>query len=228
MDGRRRALAQRDHDDIPLDIRLGRGTVVEYDARVGLVAPGGNAQDLEIGADSRLRGGAVVYRGSRVGSRFDLGFNAVLHEGCVVGDDVHVGDNCVIGVGCTIGDGVRIDANCSLSELTTIDDGAHLAPGVTTAADPHPGGPSHLCARGPHICRGAEIGPNVTLLPFVTVGEYSFVAAGSVVTSDVPAHVVAAGNPTRVVRSVSEVRCPLDIPSGTYLRGPLVRARATT
>ena len=68
--------------------------------------------------------------------------------------------------------------------------------------------------------RGAQIGMNVTILPFVTVGERSLVGAGSVVTRSVPAGLVVVGNPARVLKSVTQVACPLDLPEGDYLGRP--------
>jgi acetyltransferase-like isoleucine patch superfamily enzyme len=59
---------------------------------------------------------------------------------------------------------------------------------------------------------------NATILPFVTIGERSVVGAGSVVTRDVPAELVVAGNPARVLKSISEVVCPLDLEEGDYMR----------
>jgi acetyltransferase-like isoleucine patch superfamily enzyme len=75
-----------------------------------------------------------------------------------------------------------------------------------------------MCARGPVLSRGAQIGTNATLLPFVVIGAYSLVGAGSVVTRDVPSGTVVAGNPARVLKNTSDVRCPLDLPDGGYLR----------
>jgi acetyltransferase-like isoleucine patch superfamily enzyme len=59
---------------------------------------------------------------------------------------------------------------------------------------------------GPTIKRGAQIGCNCTLRPGVTIGEYSLIGAGSVVTKDIPARSLAYGNPARVVKSIDDVR----------------------
>jgi len=80
--------------------------------------------------------------------------------------------------------------------------------------------------RGPTIERGAQIGMNATILPFVTIGQRSVVGAGSVVTSAVPAELVVAGNPARVLKSVAQVTCPLDLRQGEYLRVPQPEAIA--
>jgi acetyltransferase-like isoleucine patch superfamily enzyme len=59
---------------------------------------------------------------------------------------------------------------------------------------------------GPSIGIGAQIGVNVTILPFVRIGQYSLIGAGSVVTRDVPAGSVAFGNPARVTGEVDALR----------------------
>ena len=66
------------------------------------------------------------------------------------------------------------------------------------------------------IKSGAQIGVNVTLLPFVTIGEGAVIGAGSVVTKDVPPHTLAYGNPARAVRDVREMRCSLGYVDGPY------------
>ena len=68
--------------------------------------------------------------------------------------------------------------------------------------------------------RGAHIGTNATILPFVTIGERSLVSPGSVVARSVPAGLVVAGNPARILKSVAEVACPLDVEEGHYLESP--------
>src|SRR6266481_3102861 len=105
----------------------------------------------------------------------------------------------------------------SATTFTTIEDDVTIGPGVGLANDPHPGSENHACMRGPTIERGAQIGMNATILPFVTIGQRSVVGAGSVVTRAVPAELVVAGNPARVLKSVSQVTCPLDLQPGEYL-----------
>ena len=83
-----------------------------------------------------------------------------------------------------------------------------MAPGVTIANDPHPGCDfSKLCMRGPIIKKGAQIGANVTILPFVTIGEGAVIGSGSVVSRDIPPFMVAYGNPAHPTRSIYELTC---------------------
>jgi len=119
---------------------------------------------------------------------------------------VSVWSNTVIDYSCTIGHRVKIHCNCYVAQFTCIEDDAFLAPGVTIANDLFPGFEvSAKAMSGPWIGAGAQIGANVTLLPFVRIGERAVIGAGSVVTRDVPSGVVAFGNPAVVGRRVDEI-----------------------
>jgi acetyltransferase-like isoleucine patch superfamily enzyme len=109
-----------------------------------------------------------------------------------------------------------------VAQFTTIEDDVFFAPGVTIANDPHP--ICTKCMQGPTIRKGARIGVNVTILPHVTVGENALIGAGSVVTRDVPAGMLAAGNPARVISTVDELECPFDIVT-PYIGGVDVQRR---
>lgn len=200
-------------------MRLGVGTLIDDDVRLGR-GPGTSldSSGLEIGRGAVIRGGSSIFEGVRIGDRLEAGHNVTIGENTQIGSDCRIGNNTIIAAGCTIGDRVRIDANCFIAGSTTIEDDARIAPGVCMANDPHPGSESALCSRGPTIERGAQIGMNVTILPFVTIGERSLVGAGSVVTHSVPAGLVVVGNPARVLKSITQVTCPLDLPAGDYLR----------
>lgn len=213
----------------PPDTRLGPGTLIDEDVRLGNGNGAGRSRSngIEIGKGARIRGGTEVSDGVRIGDRFDAGHNVFVGEGTVIGHDCRISNNSIIGAGCTLGDRVTVDANCYVAQYTTIEDDVAIAPGVCLANDPHPGSDKHECVRGPTIQRGAQIGMNATILPFVTIGERSLVGAGSVVTRDVPAELVVAGNPARILKSVSQVTCPLDLEPGQYLRAPQERPART-
>jgi acetyltransferase-like isoleucine patch superfamily enzyme len=207
--------------EIPDGVRLGRGSLIDFDARLGLPASNlSRSPGLLIGDAAAIRGGAVIYMGCDIGRNVDVGFNVVIHEDTVIGDSVRIGDNTIIGRGCSIGDRVSIDENCSIGPQTTIEEDVHVASSVATANDPHPGSASAMCARGPVLSRGAQIGTNSTVLPFVVVGQYALVGAGSVVTRNVRSGTVVVGNPARFLKNTSDVRCPLDLPQGSYMRTP--------
>ena len=203
----------------PSHVRIGQGTLIDDDVRVGSEHTKGASRPIAIGRDVRIRGGSSIDDGARIGDRFETGHNVSIGEDAVIGDDCRVENNTIIEVGCTLGDRVRVQANCFVAAFTTIEDDVTIGPGVGLANDPHPGSVDHACMRGPTIERGAQIGMNATILPFVTIGQRSVVGAGSVVTRAVPAELVVAGNPARVLKSISQVTCPLDLQPGEYLDG---------
>ena len=184
-------------------------------------APGRKPKDphLVLGPGARLRLGTIVYGGSRIGARLETGHNVVIREDNLLLDDVKIWNNTTIDYGCRIGHRVKIHTNCYLAQFTVLEDDVFLAPGVSVANDPHPGCAfSSQCMRGPTIQAGAQIGAGVTLLPFVTVGRRSLIGAGSVVTRDVPPEVVVAGNPARILRSIYDLGCPVNLTDHPYHR----------
>jgi acetyltransferase-like isoleucine patch superfamily enzyme len=165
------------------------------------------ASDLELGPGATLRSGTVIYSGSRIGARLQTGHHVVIREQCEIGDDVSLWSNTVMDYGCRVGNRVKIHSNCYVAQYTEIYDDAFLAPGVTVANDLYPGNEdSARRMSGPSIGAGAQIGVNVTILPFVRIGEHCLIGAGSVVTRDIPARHVAFGNPARVTAEVDDLR----------------------
>ena|SRR5436190_2740229 len=162
-----------------------------------------------IGARARLRAGSIIYAAVEIGDDFETGHHAVVREETRIGSHCTLWNNSTIDYGCRLGDRVRIHCNVYVAQFTTLEDDVFLAPGVTIGNDPHP--VCTKCMQGPTIRRGARIGLNVTLLPLITIGENALVGAGSVVTIDVPAGMVAAGNPAQIVGPVDSLECPFGI-----------------
>jgi acetyltransferase-like isoleucine patch superfamily enzyme len=178
----------------------------DHGVLVGYPVSRGSAEPLVLGAGARLRSGTVLYDGSTIGRGLQTGHGVVIREACQVGDDVSVWTNSVIDYGCRIGDRVKIHCNCYVAQYSELEDDVFLAPGVTIANDLYPGDPrSAQLMAGPRIGAGAQIGVNVTILPFVRIGAGALIGAGSVVTRDIPAAVVAFGNPAMPHRAVAEL-----------------------
>lgn len=107
-----------------------------------------------------------------------------------------------------IGKRVFINSACSFLDLggITIEDDVLIAPKVNLLSEGHPISPKERknLKTGPiHIKRNAWIGANATILAGVTIGENSVVAAGSVVSKDVPANVIVGGSPAKVLKEIT-------------------------
>jgi acetyltransferase-like isoleucine patch superfamily enzyme len=190
----------------PADAYENEALVADQGVLVGYPVSRGSGGPLVLGAGARLRTGTVLYDGSTIGLRLQTGHGVVIREGCEVGDDVSVWTNSVIDYGCRIGNRVKVHCNCYVAQYSELEDDAFLAPGVTIANDLYPGNSrSAELMAGPRIGAGAQIGVNVTILPFVRIGAGALIGAGSVVTRDIPAAVVAFGNPAVPHRTVAEL-----------------------
>ncbi|MGE9310856.1 sugar O-acetyltransferase [Niabella sp. CJ426] len=106
-----------------------------------------------------------------------------------------------------IGKNVFINFDCTFLDLggITIEDNVQIAPKVSLLSEGHPVSPEnrHSLVPGPiHIKKNAWIGANATILPGVTIGENSIVAAGAVVSKDVPNNKVVGGVPAKIIKSI--------------------------
>lgn len=146
----------------------------------------------------------VVYRGCVVRNKVMVADLASLRE------NVEIGEYTIIGRGVTVENKVSIGSRCKLeteayiTALSEIGDGCFIAPEVTFTNDNFLGRTKDRFKfhKGVTMKRGARIGANVTVLPGLTLGEDALVAAGSVVTRDVPARKVVLGSPAKVWRDV--------------------------
>jgi acetyltransferase-like isoleucine patch superfamily enzyme len=171
---------------------------IDDDVRLRYPAPRAVSRPFHLGPGARLRSGTVLYDGSTIGARLATGHHVVIREDCEIGSDVSVWSGSVIDYGCRIGDGVKIHTNCYVAQHSELGPGAFLAPGVSFANDLYPGDDeSAALMRGPTLGAGVQLGVNVTVLPKVFIGDGTIVGAGSVVTRDLPAEVIAYGNPAR-------------------------------
>jgi acetyltransferase-like isoleucine patch superfamily enzyme len=133
--------------------------------------------------------------------------------GCEIGNNVQIGTFVEIQKGVKIGQNCKIQSHTFICEGVTIEDNVFIGHNVTFINDKFPRATTadgRLQREADWVCeptvvkRGASIGSSATLLGGITVGENAIVGAGSVVTKDVPAHTIVAGNPARVLRGIEE------------------------
>jgi UDP-2-acetamido-3-amino-2,3-dideoxy-glucuronate N-acetyltransferase len=137
-------------------------------------------------------------------------FSHVLSD-VTIGENCNVGQNVVIGPKVTVGSNVKVQNNVSIYEGVTLEDGVFCGPSCvfTNVNNPRSEIVRKLEYRQTLVKRGASIGANATIVCGHSLGEYSFIGAGSVVTSDVPAFALMAGNPARRIGWMSHVGAKL-------------------
>ncbi len=161
------------------------------------------AHPLYIGAHALIRSGSILYGGSQIGAHFQTGHRVVIRENNAIGDHVSLGTQSEIQDQCLIGDYVRIHSKVFMGEKTTIGDFVWIFPNVTFTNDPTPPSP---VLKGVTVDTFAVVCAKSVLLPGVHVGKDALVAAGTVVTKDVPEKMVIKGNPGRVSGPVTDIR----------------------
>ncbi len=159
-----------------------------------------------------------------IGNECIIGTSAVIYAGCLIGDkclvadlstireNVKIGEKTIIGRGvavenhCNIGSYCKLETNVYITAYSKIEDHVFIAPGVVTSNDNFAGRTKERFDhfKGVTVKKGGRIGAQATILPGKVIHEDGFVAAGSVVTKDVPSGKIVMGNPAKVVRDVPE------------------------
>lgn len=200
-------------------VEIGAGSSIGDFCVIGL--PVGDAPEGElktvIGAGAIIRSHAVIYAGNVIGAQFRTGHGVNIREKNRIGDNVSIGTHSVIEHDLVIGNRVRIHSSAFIPEFTILEDDCWIGPHVVFTNVLHPLCPEvPKCIKGPTIRRGAKVGANATVLPSVTVGEMALIAAGAVVVDDIPARMVASGNPAKVIKSIDELTCPWEYIAHPY------------
>jgi acetyltransferase-like isoleucine patch superfamily enzyme len=192
---------------------LGKDCVIEDFVIIGTPPRGAAPGELPtiIGDNSIIRSHTVIYAGNQIGHRFQTGNKVNIRENNRIGNDVSIGTLSVVEHHVEIGDRVRIHTQVFVPEFSVLEEDSWLGPHVviTNAKYPKSQGVKESL-KGAHLERGAVVGANSTLLPGIRLGEFSLVGAGSVVTLDVPAKAVVAGNPARIINTLDNLPYRLD------------------
>jgi UDP-2-acetamido-3-amino-2,3-dideoxy-glucuronate N-acetyltransferase len=171
---------------------IGAGCVIEPHAVLGKVPrlAGRSAPELPplvIGDNVTICAGAVLYAGARIGDGAIVGDQAQVRERTTIGERSVIGRGAGIDNDVTIGARVKIQSQVYVTAFSIVEDDVFIGPCAMTTNDDTMGrhGPEYAL-RGAMLRRACRIGGGAVLTPGVEVGEEAFVAAGAVVTRDVP------------------------------------------
>jgi len=136
----------------------------------------------------------------------EIGLGTKVWINCQIRENAHIGENCIISkdvyidTGVTIGNGCKIQNSVSIYQGVSIEDDVFVGPNACFSNDKVPRAFNIDWEITPTLIKkGASIGANATIVCGVTVGEYSMIAAGAVVTKDVKPYSLVMGNPARHV-----------------------------
>jgi acetyltransferase-like isoleucine patch superfamily enzyme len=194
-------------------VRIGDGVLVGDHVVLGKapsLAPTSTVAGKEVGelvieAGARVCAGAVVFAGAHIGAGAIVGDQSYVRERTTLGPDTVIGRGTAVDNDVTIGARVRIQTMVYLTAFSVVEDDVFVGPcAMTTNDDTMMRHDKGYALRGATLRRACRIGGGAVLVPGVEVGEEAFIAAGAVVTNDVPARGVAMGVPARVVRQVAD------------------------
>ncbi len=146
---------------------------------------------------------AIVDPGARIGPGTRVWPFCYVSGGATVGARCMLGQNVFVADHATIGNNVKVENNVSVFDGVVLEDDVFCGPSVvfTNEKTPRSGAPRKRLGDlvKTRVERGASIGANATILCGVTIRRWAFVAAGAVITQDVPAYAIAAGVPAAVI-----------------------------
>lgn len=142
---------------------------------------------------------SYVDDGAKVGSGTKIWHFSHVMSGAEIGERCSFGQNCVVSPGVKVGSNVKVQNNVSIYEGTDIEDDVFLGPScvLTNVTNPRSQVVRKALYEKTLLKRGCSIGANATVVCGITIGRYAFVAAGAVVTKDVPDYALMVGVPAR-------------------------------
>jgi len=177
---------------------LGKNCQIQENVILGLKYRD-NCQKARIGNNAVIRAFTIIYADVVIGDDFKTGHNVLIREMTKFGNKIVIGTGTVIDGYTEVGDRVKIESLVYIPTHTKIGSDVFIGPNVTLTNDKYPQRlREQYEPKGPIIEDSVSIGANSTILPGVRVGEGSFIAAGSVVTKDIPPWSLVKGVPGKI------------------------------
>jgi acetyltransferase-like isoleucine patch superfamily enzyme len=163
-----------------------------------------NLSPAHIGGNCLIGANTVIYTGSSISNNVLIADLASIRENTTIGEYTIVGRGVTVENYVKIGKRCKLESECYITAYSELEDYVFIAPGVVTSNDNYLGRTEERFKhfKGITVKKGARIGANAVILPGKTIGEDALIAAGSVVTKDVPPRKIVMGSPARIIRDV--------------------------
>jgi acetyltransferase-like isoleucine patch superfamily enzyme len=191
------------------NVRIDDNTVIgKYPMRASLsiFKDESNLAPTSIGNNCLIGANTVIYVGSNISQHVLVADLASIRENTSIGEYTIIGRGVTVENYVKIGKRCKLESECYITAYSELGDYVFIAPGVITSNDNFLGRTEERFKyfKGVTVKRGGRIGANAVILPGKVIGEDALIAAGSVVTKDVPPRKVVMGSPARVIRDVPE------------------------
>lgn len=199
-----------DHNTIiRSDVKIGENTFIGANCIIGeelmdfCIDRKYHKHPLEIGKDSIIRSGSIIYGDSQIGDNFQTGHQVTIREKSKIGNYVSIGTLSDIQGNCEIGNYVRLHSNVHIGQLSCIEDFVWIFPYVVLTNDPTPPSEDFL---GVTVRAFAIIATGAVIMPGIEIQNDALVGAGAIVTKDVLQYAVVAGNPGKQIADIRNVK----------------------
>lgn len=187
-------------------VKLGENCKIQPNVTLGYKY-NDSCQPTVIGNNAVIRSGSIIYADVVIGDNFKTGHSILIRERTNIGTRIVIGTHTIIDGNVEIGNEVKIESNVYIPTHMSIGNKVFIGPNAVFTNDKYP-----LRKRdqykpiGATLADSVTIGANATIMPGVHIGVGAMVAAGAVVTKDVPAWSLAIGNPAKIVDLPEELK----------------------
>jgi acetyltransferase-like isoleucine patch superfamily enzyme len=159
-------------------------------------------EPANLGDECLIGAQVVVYVGTEIANNVLIADSAAVREDVKIGEYTIIGRNCTVENVTTIGKKCKLETNCYITAYSVIEDFCFIAPGVMTTNDNYLGRTEERFKhfKGVTVRKGGRIGGGAIILPGIEIGEDAIIAAGALVTRNVPAKQIFAGVPAKYFR----------------------------